>query len=134
MLRLDGVHVHIGKLHILHRALGSDVRRLWRRLRRIAGADAMRGDRRRELGMAIVHLIAALPVYRTYMDGRAPEPHPDDRAVLERALARAQSRGDARAGVLAWLADLLMHPQAQRTAKGGRAEDRLTFVLSPPPP
>jgi (1->4)-alpha-D-glucan 1-alpha-D-glucosylmutase len=80
---------HAGKVKILEGALRADVERLARRLQPLAN------DQTREakaLANGIVQFIAALPVYRTYVDGRSPAPDPDDVAVLERAVQVASER------------------------------------------
>ena len=76
---------YAGKVKILEGALHADVGRVARLL--CAGP----------IERAIVQYIAALPVYRTYVDGRAGTPHPDDVAVVERAVERARNRSGSEA-------------------------------------
>jgi (1->4)-alpha-D-glucan 1-alpha-D-glucosylmutase len=93
-----------GKRLVLETGLSAGVRRLADRLLKLAGPahplpEVPRGD----LLRAIVETIIALPVYRTYVDNRSPVPGPEDRRLLEGALADARARG--RAGTAAF--DLL---------------------------
>ncbi len=84
-----------GKRRILHAGLSAGVRRLAQRLLRIAAQGPGARLVPHELGTAIVETIVYLPVYRTYVDDRHPEPAPEDRALLERALAAARAGGRA---------------------------------------
>ena len=84
---------HAGKIKVLEGALRADVARL-----EGGCVDAVDG---REPGVpdtirsGIVQFIAAMPVYRTYVDGRSA-PDPDDVAVVARTIERARARlGDA---------------------------------------
>ena len=82
------------KTRVLESALRPDVDRVTRLLRRAARAAQipepdMPGKRR--LRAVVVALAAALPVYRTYFGG-AEGTHPDDVAVLDRALAVCRER------------------------------------------
>jgi (1->4)-alpha-D-glucan 1-alpha-D-glucosylmutase len=70
------------------------VHRLADRLLKLAGpADPLPVVPRRELFRAIVETMVALPVYRTYVDGRSPVLGPEDRQLLEGAIADARTRG-----------------------------------------
>ena len=84
---------HRGKTAVLHGSLAADVGRLarvlWPAVKPHAGPL---GVDRRAIAHAIAEIIAALPVYRTYADGRA-KLHRDDRAVLKQALKRVHDRG-----------------------------------------
>ena len=98
-----------GKLDVLRGSLTADVRRLSRQLLAIA----RRGERTRGLSLpdlqtAVVEYIAALPVYRTYIDGRAGGPGAEDRAVVERTIAAARAHGVATPAALDLLADILL--------------------------
>ena len=98
-----------GKLLILRASLASDVDRVTRLLRPIARRD----PRTRELpasvlGEAVVELIACLPVYRTYVDGRTDFIHPEDRRIIEQAITRARDRAVAPRAVLDLLRDVLL--------------------------
>jgi (1->4)-alpha-D-glucan 1-alpha-D-glucosylmutase len=98
-----------GKLEVLRGPLRADMQRLARLL---AGA-LPRGSSHdlRTLQAGIVQFIAALPVYRTYLDGRAALPSADDRAVLERAVATAQERATPEEhAVVARIAELFLTP------------------------
>ena len=79
---------HAGKVKILEGALRADVDRLVRRL------EPLTNDQKSEpkaLANGIVQFIAALPVYRTYVDRRSAV-DPDDVAVLDRAVQVAHGR------------------------------------------
>src|SRR5919108_1785984 len=103
-----------GKELVLRTTLAADVARLTRLFRRAL-------KRRKKSGSggpaAIRRFIAALPVYRTYIDGRGPV-HPDDRRMIEQAMARARERW-GRGGELARVASVLM---------AARDEDARRFV------
>jgi (1->4)-alpha-D-glucan 1-alpha-D-glucosylmutase len=107
-----------GKLKVLRGALRADMRRLARLLARLErGRDA-----ERQLVGGIIQLIAALPVYRTYIDGRQPLPYPEDRDVVERAVARAQQYADeAESDVVARIARVFLEPLAEGS---GMREER----------
>lgn len=111
---------HAGKVKILEGALRADVDRLVTRLRPLAGdvSDA------RELARGVVQFIAALPVYRTYVDARSTEPDPADVSVVERAVETAHGRAGASVspGV-----DLIRDAVLGRSANAPR-EQRLDFV------
>ncbi|HEY2852995.1 MAG TPA: malto-oligosyltrehalose synthase [Gemmatimonadaceae bacterium] len=79
---------HAGKVKILEGPLGADVSRLTRLLRPFVHGSAVEGT----LRAGIVQFIAALPVYRTYVDGRSPKPDADDAAVVTRTLEIAHHR------------------------------------------
>lgn len=85
---------HAGKVKILEGALEADVSRVARLLREGLGDGA--GEPEGGFESGIVQLIAAMPVYRTYVDGRTPAASPDDVAVVERTVARARARLDNR--------------------------------------
>ena len=96
---------HAGKVKILEGALRADVERLVRRLQPLAN-DQSREPR--TLANGIVQFIAALPVYRTYVDGRALAPDPDDVAVLDRAVEVARARGDGSSPVVDLIRDTVL--------------------------
>lgn len=77
-----------GKRSVLESALRPDVTRVARLATPALDAGA------RDVCAAIVALIAALPVYRTYIQPPAA-PHPDDVDVMERALANVNAAGAA---------------------------------------
>ena len=86
---------HRGKREVLKNALAADVSRLVRRLRAaVPESIAHYALDARALNAAIVELIAAMPVYRSYVDGRGGV-HPDDRRVVKRAIKRAHERHEA---------------------------------------
>ena len=81
------------KARVLRGSLRSDVRRLARLLHPIyRAAHRARPVARAALILALERLIAAFPVYRTYVDAR-PYPegiHPDDARVIDDAVQRAR--------------------------------------------
>ncbi|MBX6330380.1 MAG: malto-oligosyltrehalose synthase [Gemmatimonadaceae bacterium] len=112
------------KVHVLRTSLAADVRRLARLLAPVAARDPRTADLARSaLAEAIIELIAALPVYRTYIVPRNERVDPEDRRVVDRALAAARERGGADPAALALLTDvLLLHdagalPAEERTAR-----------------
>ncbi|HEY7234913.1 MAG TPA: malto-oligosyltrehalose synthase [Gemmatimonadaceae bacterium] len=80
---------HAGKVGVLEGALHADVTRLVPALRALTGTRHT-SDATLEAG--IVRFIAGLPVYRTYVDGDSPAPHPDDAAVVRRAVENERCR------------------------------------------
>ncbi|MGH7631893.1 MAG: malto-oligosyltrehalose synthase [Gemmatimonadales bacterium] len=82
-----------GKRRVLHAGLSAGVRQLAHRLLRLSPRGPGPPLVMHELAAAIVETIVHLPVYRTYVDDRHPDPGPEDRALLERALAAARAGG-----------------------------------------
>jgi len=80
---------HAGKVKTLEGALRADVARLAHRLAPLATNQL---NEPKTLANGIVQFIAALPVYRTYVDGRTPAADADDLAVVDRAVNAARSR------------------------------------------
>ncbi|HEX6668156.1 MAG TPA: hypothetical protein VF061_01280, partial [Gemmatimonadales bacterium] len=129
-----------GKRLVLETGLSAGVRRLADRLLMLAApAHPLSALRRQDLLRAIVETIVALPVYRTYIDGRSPTPGPEDRRLLEDALAEARTRGRSSPAALDLLERaLLTHLRfAERyqqisgpaTAKG--VEDTAFYAYAP---
>jgi (1->4)-alpha-D-glucan 1-alpha-D-glucosylmutase len=109
-----------GRLKVLKGALRADIRRLarllvpilkeraesrvesaeWRATRASPPRSALSTPHslspdsltERALVDGLTQLLASLPVYRTYIDGRERLPHPDDRAILQRAVAQAEAQ------------------------------------------
>ena len=126
--RMDFHEIAIrGKLAILRGALRADVERLVRLLVPIARRDARgTGVGRRELSEAVVNLLAAMPVYRTYVDGQ-DRPTTDDVALVGQALDRAIERGAVTEPALRLVADVLLLRDPGTRTDAERAE-RLRFV------
>ncbi|HKW11050.1 MAG TPA: malto-oligosyltrehalose synthase [Gemmatimonadaceae bacterium] len=78
-----------GKVGVLEGALRADVARLVPAMRALTGT---RHSSDATLEAGIVRFIAGLPVYRTYVDGNSPTPHPDDVAVVRRAVENERCR------------------------------------------
>ena len=116
-----------GKLTILRGPLRADVDRLVRLLAPIARRDPRgTGLGRRELAEAVIALLAAMPVYRTYVDGRG-RPTADDVALVTRALERATERESVAEPALSLVADVLLL-RDQGTHNDADESERLRFV------
>ena len=96
-----------GKRLVLETALSAGVRRLADRILKVPG-QAVPAVSRQELFRAIVETIVALPVYRTYVDGRSPVPDPEDLRLLEGAIADARTHGRSSAAALDLLVTALL--------------------------
>ena len=118
-----------GKLRILTSALESDVRRLTRLLRDVlsSSTEAQPALEPRDLALAVVELLATLPVYRTYIDDRSPVAGESDRAIIDAAMQGAMHRREAPPAALSVLGAILRqgvggaHDQADR-------ERRMRFI------
>jgi (1->4)-alpha-D-glucan 1-alpha-D-glucosylmutase len=104
----------VDKAAILRDSMRADVARLAAIARVILRSAATKDPSAAEenfthpdLETAIIELIASLPVYRTYIDGRA-EIDEDDRANLDRALADAKRRSPNAADAIQFVADVLV--------------------------
>jgi (1->4)-alpha-D-glucan 1-alpha-D-glucosylmutase len=101
-----------GKRLVLETGLSAGVRRLADRLLTHSGqAHSLPAVTRQELVRAIVETIVALPVYRTYMDGRSPFPDPEDLRLVQDAIADARTRGRSSAAALDLLEGALLGRQ-----------------------
>jgi (1->4)-alpha-D-glucan 1-alpha-D-glucosylmutase len=126
-----------GKLLVLRGALRADMLRLGRQLLPLVREEPVEGgeaaaERRaahtaRTLADGLTQLVASLPVYRTYIDGRDELPHADDRDVIERAVARAQEHVTPEEhAVVARVARTFLSPLA---AGDPDHDARLDFIL-----
>jgi (1->4)-alpha-D-glucan 1-alpha-D-glucosylmutase len=107
-----------GKRRVLNAGLSAGVRRLAHRLLRLSARGVGPPLVPHELAVAIVETIVHLPVYRTYVDDRHPEPGAEDRALLEGALSAARAGGRATPRALDLLAGALLGTEpAMRTAE-----------------
>jgi len=113
-----------GKRDALEGGLSPGVRLLTTRLLRLAAgttppltANAARA--------ALVEVLTALPVYRTYIDRHNPTGTADDRRLLEEAIASARSRGRATPAALDQLQAVLLGSPG---ADAEREQLRLRFV------
>ena len=140
-----------GRLKVLRGALRADIRRLARLLASVLGEG--RAERRPEGGRrgkvtallvppdslteralvdGLTQLLASLPVYRTYIDGRQPLPHPDDRAVLERAVARAEEHcNEIEHAIVQRIAAVFLEPL--ELEGGGLRVEGGNYALQAPP-
>ncbi len=96
------------KRRVLRAGLSAGVRGLAHRLLRFGRRGAPPPLTAHELAAAIIETIVYLPVYRTYVDDRHPDPAPEDRALLERALAAARAGGRATPRALDLLSGALL--------------------------
>src|SRR5450631_3455218 len=79
------------KREVLRSVLVSDVERITGLLANVCEAyPAQRDHTRTEMRDAIVELVAATPVYRSYVDPRDPPPSPTDVAIVREAIAEAK--------------------------------------------
>ena len=88
-----------GKVKVLEGPLRADVARV---------AALLESVTPHSLNRAIVQFIAALPVYRTYVDDRSAAPDPQDVAVTERAAKLADKRAGAAAGAIDVIRDTVV--------------------------
>jgi (1->4)-alpha-D-glucan 1-alpha-D-glucosylmutase len=117
-----------GKRLVLETGLSAGVRRLADRLLNVAGDGRFRPVvPRRDLIRAIAEAIVALPVYRTYVDGRSASRAPEDRRLLEGAIAEARRHGRSSGAALDLLAEALL--ASDGGARGSEVDQfRLRFV------
>ena len=118
---------YASKRAVLRNALNADVRRIAPMLATLAKRAKWPARSIAAYAGAIVELVAALPVYRTYMDAERPEAEGSDRVMLERAFGEARERGLADGEGLAALERALLG--AWRDASPRLARTRLAFVL-----
>ena len=117
-----------GKRLVLETGLSAGVRRLADRLLKLAGpAHPLPDVPRQDLRRAIEETIVSLPVYRTYIDSRSPVPGPEDRRLLEGALADARARGRSTAAALDLLESALFAREGP-TSSPDLERFRLRFV------
>ena len=107
-----------GKRQILRSMLVSDVERLTGLLANICDAyPAQRDHTQTEMRDAVIELVAAVPVYRTYVDPRTPPPSDVDAALI-RGAARAAHRNapDVDERLLDFMADVFVFGEAKDIA------------------
>ncbi|HUY97797.1 MAG TPA: malto-oligosyltrehalose synthase [Verrucomicrobiae bacterium] len=107
--------VYAAKQQVIANDLASEVNRLTRLLVRICdGHRRHRDHTRRDLQLALAELLAAYPVYRTYLQPGVP-PSAADRRHVEQAVREAHvHRSDLDSELLSFLGELAMlaHPGA----------------------
>jgi len=118
---------YASKRAVLRNALNADVRRIAPMLASLARLAEWPTKSIAAYAGAIVEVVAALPVYRTYMDAEHPEAEGSDRTMLERAIAEARERFLADADGLDALERALLGAWRDAPAEAARA--RLAFVL-----
>jgi (1->4)-alpha-D-glucan 1-alpha-D-glucosylmutase len=118
------------KLKTLRHGLAADLRALCTLLKQIAARTRYGADfSARELQDALAMVIAAFPVYRTYMTERSTEPAPEERAQIETAIRLAMSIDESRdPDVFSFLEDLLLLRPPQDLDEGGRKDCR-RFIM-----
>jgi (1->4)-alpha-D-glucan 1-alpha-D-glucosylmutase len=109
-----------GKREILRTTLVSDVERITGHLATICDAyPAQRDHTHSELRDAVVELVAAVPVYRTYIDPRTPPPAEVDATIIREAARQAQRNAPQLDGrLLDFIADLFVLGEAEDIATG----------------
>ncbi len=109
-----------GKREILRTTLVSDVERLTGVLATVCAAyPAHRDHTHSEMRDALVELVAAVPVYRTYVDPRTPPPSPVDAAIIREAAGAAHRNAPEVDGrLLDFIADLFVLGAAEDVATG----------------
>ncbi|MDQ6946384.1 MAG: malto-oligosyltrehalose synthase [Actinomycetota bacterium] len=107
-----------GKREILQTTLVSDVERLTGLLANVCDAyPTQRDHTRSELRDAVVELVAAIPVYRTYVDPRTPPPSAVDAAIIREAARAAQRNApDLDGRLLDFITDLFVLGEAEDVA------------------
>ena len=104
-----GVVARAAKRAVLESGLAAGVRQLAARIRRTADAAGITPvPPRHSLEIALVETIAALPVYRTYVDPTVPVPEGDDRSLLASALDSTRERGRVAPPAMDLLAGILL--------------------------
>jgi (1->4)-alpha-D-glucan 1-alpha-D-glucosylmutase len=115
------------KRAVLRGSLNADVRRLAPMLASVAKQAGWPVRSIAACAGAIVELVAALPVYRTYIDAERPDAEGADRANLECAFAEVRARELADAEAVDALERTLLGKWCD--AETAMAHARLTFVL-----
>jgi len=118
---------YASKRAVLRKTLNADVRRIAPMLATLARRAKWPAKSIAAYAGAIVELVAALPVYRTYIDAERPEAEGTDREMLERAFTEARERGHADGDALDALDRALLG--AWRGEAPPLARARLAFVL-----
>ncbi|MGH7722888.1 MAG: malto-oligosyltrehalose synthase [Candidatus Dormibacteria bacterium] len=110
-----------GKRDILRSTLVSDVERLTGRLADVCDAyPTQRDHTHSEMRDAIIELVAAIAVYRTYVDPRTPPPSPVDVSVMGAAVRAAHANApEVDVRLLEFIADLFVlgRPEDVATAE-----------------
>jgi (1->4)-alpha-D-glucan 1-alpha-D-glucosylmutase len=121
--------VREGKMRVLRGPLRADMGRLARRFAPLLreSMTPMRAAERTTMVKAIIRVVAALPVYRTYIDGRTTEPHEADRDAIARAVDEALvgAPEDERTAIMK-LRDVFLSPLADDDVFTAA---RLDFIL-----
>ncbi|HKU37080.1 MAG TPA: malto-oligosyltrehalose synthase, partial [Polyangiales bacterium] len=102
-------HVYASKRHILRYSLGSEVAMLGRSLERIANVNRRWRDFTLiSLTRALMEVLVAFPVYRTYLrEGSTPSDY-DERCVREAVRAASRNNPSISRSVFAFLEDVLL--------------------------
>ncbi|MGH2688700.1 MAG: malto-oligosyltrehalose synthase, partial [Actinomycetota bacterium] len=113
-----GEIVHAAKQQIMHNELAAEVNRLTRLLVEVCdGHRRHRDHTRRELRDALREVVAAFPVYRTYVQPDRPVTKVDRTRVAEAVERVRRRRPDMDAELLTFIGELLLlrHPGAVET-------------------
>jgi (1->4)-alpha-D-glucan 1-alpha-D-glucosylmutase len=115
------------KRRVLRATLNADVRRIAPMLAQLAKLAGWPERPIAAYAGAIVELVAALPVYRTYIDAERPDADERDRAVLTTAFAKLRDNADVDRDAANALETSLL--SKWRLAEPELARVRLAFVL-----
>jgi isoamylase len=121
-------HVHVAKRYVLDHTLVSEINVLSRRLQRIAMSNRRSADFTLiSLTRALGEVIAAFPIYRTYLR-EGPEQHDAEAArVIHAAVRLARRRNpDLVASIFEFIEQVLLE---RGSGAGPDAEERTTFAL-----
>jgi (1->4)-alpha-D-glucan 1-alpha-D-glucosylmutase len=121
--------VYEAKQLIMDVAMSSELNVLGHALNRLSERDRYSRDfTLNSLTDALKEVIACFPVYRTYVDGRAPEIALQDRACIEVAVAFAKRRNPAKSPlVFDFVRDVLLLRYPEHADEDAR-RDQLAFV------
>jgi (1->4)-alpha-D-glucan 1-alpha-D-glucosylmutase len=116
------------KQRVMRALLASELDGLASALDRLAQADRHTRDfTRTALRNALVEIVAAFPVYRSYVDARGAS-H-DDRTVIARAVEEARRRGDdPESGVYEWIEGVLTSDALRGVRSRYQRREILRFV------
>ncbi len=126
--RTFAAHVYESKRRIVMDSLASEVNMLARQLERIAGANRhWRDFTLISLTRGLIEVLAAFPVYRTYLRPNAPPGEDDVKNVtLAVRLARLRSAGAVDASVFEFISGVLLQ-KSGTTPLERRAHERFAF-------
>ncbi len=121
--------LYAAKKQVIETSFNGDSRRLALQLHRIAGQDRRTRDcTLQQLQRALTEIVAAFPVYRTYVDARGASAQ--DREVIAQAVEQARGRSHpADAGLFDFIASALNTDLAHPGTGSYRRQDVLRFAM-----